>query len=275
MCFSTLCVIVMTPILYSIIWFERDNHNRTLINQLFTSVVWCAIIWNAIIQPWTLLRYLVGPVNSPVFCNLDFLLRNVISMKVGLLQNSIIIARCICLYWAKNPTALQDDFWQIFVDLWTLGVALISQLVYVLLPGKSPMKYYICIGQYPMELDGITIKENYPQFATSALTTLIYIFAKAAERKEHTVNEKNTHTLFTFTLHGVGLFLLVIFILVPYKINSFRAKELEIFSNYVLVYILHHFILSVVIVLLTLTLFYKKISLRKKIWAEVMISVKK
>jgi hypothetical protein len=34
MAFSTSATILVTPAIYSIIWFERDNHNRTLINIL-------------------------------------------------------------------------------------------------------------------------------------------------------------------------------------------------------------------------------------------------
>jgi hypothetical protein len=203
-----------------------------------------AIIWNAVVQPGTILRYFVGPVNNAVFCNLDFLFRNVISLTIGLLQNSVIISRYICLHWAKNPTALQDDFWKIFINLWTFGIALLSQIAYVLLPGKKPMNYYICIGEYPIEFEGIPIKANYPHFFTDIFNIFTYIFAKIAERKGDKVNAKNSHTLFTFSTYGLAVLLLLVFVYVPIKINSLGGKELEFFSNYVLVYILHHFIPS-------------------------------
>jgi hypothetical protein len=34
--FSGVSVVAITPLVYAIIWFERDNHHRTLINQLVT-----------------------------------------------------------------------------------------------------------------------------------------------------------------------------------------------------------------------------------------------
>ena len=36
--YSTILSLVLTPMLFSMIWFERDNHNRTLINQLMGSI---------------------------------------------------------------------------------------------------------------------------------------------------------------------------------------------------------------------------------------------
>jgi hypothetical protein len=92
-----------------------------------------------------------------------------------------------------------------------------------------------------MELEGIPIKANYPHFFTDVFSIFTYIFAK---RKGNKVNAKNTHTLFAFTTYGLAVFLLLIFIYVLLKINSLGGKELEFFSNYVLVYILHHFIPS-------------------------------
>jgi hypothetical protein len=59
--YSTILTIVITPLMYSIISLERDNHHRTLINQLVSSVVWVAIFWNITAQPFTIYRYIFGP----------------------------------------------------------------------------------------------------------------------------------------------------------------------------------------------------------------------
>jgi hypothetical protein len=59
--YSTILTIVITPLMYSIISLERDNHHRTLINQLVSSVVWVAIFCNITVQPFTIYRYIFGP----------------------------------------------------------------------------------------------------------------------------------------------------------------------------------------------------------------------
>lgn len=90
--FSIIGIIVTTPMLFSIIWFEKNDHHRTLINQLVSSIIWFAILWNITLQVPTVVRYLVGP--FPYYlCFMDLVLRNVFTMLGLLLLDSIIIVR--------------------------------------------------------------------------------------------------------------------------------------------------------------------------------------
>ncbi len=104
--FSALGISITTPMLFSIIWFERNNHHRTLINQLVSSIIWYAIIWNATLQFPTILRYLLGPF-PPVLCYIDIIFRNSFTMQGLLYLTAIIIVRYVFLFHLKNPTALQ------------------------------------------------------------------------------------------------------------------------------------------------------------------------
>ncbi len=160
MIFSTISSAITTPLLFGVIWYEKDNQNRTLINLLISSQLWYAIFWNVVIQPWTIFRYLFGPFNSATICSLDFLLRNVILLQVNLIQDAVIIVSYICIFCCKNPTALQDDFWRLFINLWALGFSIISQLTYVISPGKNPVNYYLCLGEYPVKLQERSTKFN-------------------------------------------------------------------------------------------------------------------
>ena len=123
-------------------------HNRTLINSLVTSMLWIPLVWNITVQPWTLIRYFVGPMNSHLACIVDYLLRNVPLLQVNIVQNATIAVRYICIFWAKNPTAVQDDFWKIFICVWGLGFSVITEFVYIILPGRNPMNYYTCLGHF-------------------------------------------------------------------------------------------------------------------------------
>ena len=60
--YSSILGLVFTPFLYSIILFERDNHHRTLINQLVASLMWTGIFWNLTVQPLAVYRFIFGPV---------------------------------------------------------------------------------------------------------------------------------------------------------------------------------------------------------------------
>jgi hypothetical protein len=271
---STLTSIIFTPILYSIIWFEKDNHIRTLINLVITSLVWCGILWNIIIQPWTLVRYLIGPIHSQLICNIDFLLRNVCLMEVSLLQVAIFSVRYICMVYVKNPTALQDDFWHLFVNIWTVGCSIISQSVYIILPGKSPLNYYLCLGEYPIELHGVQVKANIPHLISGLLSILVFVCAKLTNRKIGPVQEEltaytNTQNLFTFTTYGVALLLVFLLSYIPTKVNLLEGEELDAYPNYILVYALHHYFPQIIICTLTLTFFHGKPLMRKKVWLKM------
>ena len=89
---SVVGIVVTTPMFLSIICFEKNDLNRTLINQLVSSINWFAILWNITLQIPTVVRYLTGP--FPEFlCFMDLLLRNMISMMGLLLLDFIIIVR--------------------------------------------------------------------------------------------------------------------------------------------------------------------------------------
>jgi len=277
MCFSAFASAAITPFLFCIIWFEKDNHNRALINLVITSFVWCAIFWNVLIQPWTIVRYIIGPVNSPLMCTVDFLLRNVLLMNANLIQSAIIIVRFICTCCVKNPTALQEEFWQLFINLWTVACSFLSQLIYFLLPGKSPMFYYLCIGEYPKDLEEKSVKMNYPHYIAGFASICIYMFVKCSIKlqtsKEAKKSLKNTYTLFSFSTYTASILLFLAVFYIPIKINSLKAEELDTYPNYILVYTFLHCIPPIVIAFLPLTLFSQKMALRNKVMSEVMITI--
>ena len=73
------------------------------------------------IKPMTIFRYVVGP-NSYTFCQFEYLLKNVMSMKVPMYISFVSVLRYIFISHSKNPTAIQDDFWALFLEIWTLGI---------------------------------------------------------------------------------------------------------------------------------------------------------
>jgi hypothetical protein len=196
-------------------------------------------------------------------------------MEVCLLQVAIFSVRFICMFYVKNPTALQDDFWHLFINIWTLGCSLISQTVYVIFPGKSPLNYYICLGEYPIVEQGIQVKTNIPHLFAGLLSVIVFIGAKFPKRKIEPIQEvsskiaKNTQTLFTFTTYWALLVLVFFFSFIPLKINVLEGEDLDSYPNYILVYTIHHYFPQIIISALTLTFFKGKPLMRKKVWSKI------
>jgi hypothetical protein len=135
--YSSILAIVFTPLVYSIILFERDNHHRTLINQLMASAMWTGVFWNLTVQPLAFYRFMVGPIPVEMLCNINSVLKNAIPMHILLLLDAILIVKYVFTFHMKNPTAMQDDFWKNFLNVWMMICTSISQVIYVMAPGKD------------------------------------------------------------------------------------------------------------------------------------------
>jgi hypothetical protein len=61
--------------------------------------------------------YVFGPM-SRSYCTLANLIRNLVKTNGLLLYDALAITRYICIFWMKNPGAIDDDFWSIFISLW-------------------------------------------------------------------------------------------------------------------------------------------------------------
>ena len=73
-----------------------------------------------VFQALTNIRYLTMPFPFPL-CQLDYLLKNVIIQKGLMFVDFILIVRYLFTFHSKNPTAVQEDFWVLFISMWTIG----------------------------------------------------------------------------------------------------------------------------------------------------------
>ena len=165
----------MVPLMIGIIWYEKDNHSRTLINQLLSSLMYWMLIWIIAIQPPTFWILAFGPLSSATFCALHSFIRNAFIIQCLFIQIATLVTRYIFIFHLKNPTALQDDFWNIFINMWAFAWSLLSQFTLYFLPGKHPIHYCICVGQLPLEFDPL-VKRNMPILVLGAASVIFYIF---------------------------------------------------------------------------------------------------
>jgi len=136
MVFTIITVIVTTPMMLAIISFETNCHHRTLVNRLIGSQFILAIIYHFTTNLLALTRYLSGP--FPVLvCQLDYLIKNVITLVQILQFDFSLIIRYIFIFRSKNPTAIQDEFWILFLIMWAVGFGLVCQTTTLILPGED------------------------------------------------------------------------------------------------------------------------------------------
>jgi hypothetical protein len=60
--------------------------------------------------------------------------------------------------------------------LWIIGFTVISQVVYIILPGQDTNNFYICIGKFPPD-ESIPVKKNYPVLFLGFFSLAVYAFA--------------------------------------------------------------------------------------------------
>jgi hypothetical protein len=63
--------------------------------------------------------------------------------------DAVTSARFLFIFHLKNPARFHDDFWHLFINTWIVGFGVISQFVFVYLPGVQPISFYICAGIDP------------------------------------------------------------------------------------------------------------------------------
>ena len=143
--------LVNIALAYGVIWYDHFGVDlkRTLMNKLVTSICWAAIIDVPLIQLFEIPRYFWGP-QPAIFCFVQSFLKNSIKWQILLLLDASVLARYIFIFWLKNPSAVHDDFWSVFINLWIAGLSVISNFVLFSRPGgKMPIHYYVCANVDP------------------------------------------------------------------------------------------------------------------------------
>ena len=145
--FSVASVIILTPSYLGIISFERNRHHRTLVNQMMASIVWTAALWNWLVQPLAIYRAAVGPIQPEIICRVNSVLRNSLPLHALLLLDAMMLIKYVFLFHMKNPTAIQDDFWNRCLNVVFFGLANLAQIVHTVSPGPESENFLICVGK--------------------------------------------------------------------------------------------------------------------------------
>jgi hypothetical protein len=188
--FCFLSVVLLPILLYSIIWYDKygTDKRRTFINMLNTSICWLIIEYCVVVQLTEAIRFVYGPL-SVNFCFLKTTVRSAYLTQMFLYFDVIALTRYLFIFWLKNPAAFQDDFWNVFVNLWIKGASLIFNGVWFLKAERQIINYYVCSGIDPRE----DFKKPINIYSVMEISSLVLNIAIYIRIKIYR-NAKNTNT---------------------------------------------------------------------------------
>ena len=126
-----------------------------------TSLVWTGLEYFIIALPLDVARYVHGPLPETL-CSFHVMLKNIMNFQTTSFCDAVTTARFLFIFYLKNPSEFQDEFWHIFVNIWIVLFGTLLQFVYVYLPGMQPISYYICAGLDPrLVTEETSVKRNY------------------------------------------------------------------------------------------------------------------
>ena len=280
---TSLSSFLTIPLTFGIVWYEKNRHYRTLINMLAASICLYQINWIIISYLCAISHVIFGP--TGIFqCSLELMLINATAMQYMFMFNAILISKYIFVFHIKNPTAIQEDFLFIFINLSTFCLSFLSQLAFMLLPGKNVI-YYICKGSFPAKTIGLDmpVKVNYPIYFLLILTIIIHVLAGIKLKRAHKLSDSNAPhpsvssqgTLKSFPtkkqladfstnvisiLVTIGVHFIIIFM------NKMRALEVTKYSNMVMIYVWYWSVPQLLAYCNILLYYWHQEELRNEVW---------
>jgi hypothetical protein len=286
MTFTIISIPVNFALLSGIIWYERYGieAKRTIVNKLFSFGSWTAIQFIVLIVIPDIIRYNSGPWPE-LSCWLHLMLKNMIGSQILLIFTTAIVMKYICIFVLKNLTGFQDGFWSIFLYIWIGGFSLITQLVFVFIPGRQSNPYYICLGKRPPEaLYHTPLKTNYPIMTILLLGSVIHvicsikIFLYKNDIKQNDLESiqkcisKNLfiaslekHSLTDFTTNTCIIVFLLETLVLLQKVGTLKPHELNVYPNTLILNWLQIVNFEIVISITLVFYYSRKSSLRKSV----------
>lgn len=104
--------------------------------MLMSGFTWSMIELIIIVEGGDILRYYYGPLPHS-FCLVRTVVSGSLVLQILLFITTIVVTKYIFIFHLKNPTALDDKFWCIFLTLWIRIFAYLSQATAYMMPGRK------------------------------------------------------------------------------------------------------------------------------------------
>jgi hypothetical protein len=279
---TILFLIFLIPSGYGIIWYEHygADSKRILINRCVASVCWTGIEFYVIVLPIDIIRYIFGPLPEGV-CLFQLLLKNVINVQTVLFCDAVSMARYLFIFYIKNPYKFQDEFWHTLINIWVVSFAIMTQFVFVYLPGHQPLNFFLCSGKNPTVAGKVTtVKKNYV-FSLILILSIFLQVSVAVKLISHRLklDSKTTYAYIdnfrkenSFDIFMCSSFL-AIAIIYGYLLFSMQTMEpalINVYPNFLFVYGLHFGFPIIGCATFTLLFYAKNKHLTVTFWGELI-----
>jgi hypothetical protein len=259
---TLLNILFLTPLSYSIAWYEKfgTSHNRTLLNQLVSSMCWIQIVQNCTVLPLEIILNFFGPF-ALSYCTVFQLYKNTLFLDTFILTTFITIVKYVFIFILKNPSGAHSEFWCLFINMLSGGFSFLAQATYLFLPEKQPTIIYICAGINPNSIQSQNTKSNYVFIVVFCFSIFSYSYTFIKKKILNSAQSPSnglqnqfkagwtlppiSHGLDTLTLANFGTILLFIFFVFPAsfaygQINNMPFEKLMSFPYYFLVHFIMH-----------------------------------
>ncbi len=195
------------------------------------------------------------------------------------------------IFWLKDPASFNDDFWNCFLNIWIAGFSCISQFIFVYLPGKQTINFYIFSGKNPASDSSKPKKYNIPFVITAIVSILVHIFVHIKiffykKNVNNKVNEQNyqqyykqqknmflkaleKQSLPNFTNISFFLIGFVGFYFLISRVSELEPHKLNEYPNYLMVYWINLANSLLVAALLAILIFCRNETMRQVLKREV------
>ena len=262
---SLLSTVLLLVLSYGVIWFERfgNDHKRTLMNKLVSSLCWFLMEWYLVGQTICLIRHFIGPL-PPIICAFQQIQKTSVKFQLLLCFDAMQITRYIFIFHLKNPSAVKDDFWSVFITSWILGFSNLYSFKLFFVDGLKPLSYYTCIDTDQMiSLNGYQRSYGIIEITTLLIHIVIQCRIVYHKRNNSMPNQLSvmsnssfsSNTISSFTTRIFSIIGLCAYTLITFKVNSMHLSEVEVYPNYIYVQI-YNLILSNIVGFMLTAVYY-------------------
>ena len=228
----------------TIIWFEksRSGYMNTLMDKLKVYFCWVTLLSAPIIKTLNILNYYFGPLNYST-CFFLNVFRNIFKSNMLFYFNCIAISRYIFIFWMKNPTSIDENFWATMISLSSILFSCILNTVASLLPQRYSIFLYICSDTDPTPDQGKDklMLFQYEVAIATVIQLMVFLRIKLFKlgmsmpsSRDEEISSFN-HKSFTVIISILAWCACYCFLQV--KVNSLTLHEVNTFPNYIFLYL--------------------------------------
>ena len=260
-------IIVITPVLLSsIIWFEKygPDNRRTFLNRLYKSIWMVEMEIIFVLQLTEIFRFVYGPMPR-FYCFLKTVARTSYTFQLLLYLDAIAIARYLLIFCLKNPTAFQDEFWNMFLGIWIRLAGWLLSIVWSFPTDRQLINYYVCSGEDPTKDFKKPLEYNrIVEILTLIIHIIVYFRIKVYKINNSDISHPAGNSLIgnkflsditaqsleSFSKNAINVGVLVMTVISASYLSQLEPEKICLYKNFLYLHYLVSISASVLIVIL-------------------------